>query len=206
MKQLIFIDDSGDPGIINSPSDFLFMAAVVFDSAQAAEDTSLAMSSYREELGWDKRHEFKFRKNPKDVITTCLNLVNKYTFSVYAVYVNKKELVYSPIIDFSRLNDFLINELLKIIPIGQNVKITIDGQLNNQVAKRKVAQLRKTINSDRTKRISIKYEDSAEDNLVQLADLVAGSINRSFKTDKTDSMVYLKLINSKIRQIKPLKI
>lgn len=205
-KQLIFIDDSGDPGIVSSPSEYLFMAAIVFETARDAESAGIAMSNYRNELGWNDRHEFKFRKNPKSVISSCLKLVRKCAFSIYVVYLDKKELVYSPIINLAKLNDFLIGELLDIIPIGQNVKISIDGKVDKSTANRKIAQLRRKLNLSREKRIAIKYEDSAENNLIQLADLVAGSINRSFKPEKTDSDTYIKVIKDKIVRIKQIKL
>lgn len=47
-------------------------------------------------------------------------------------------------------------------------------------------------------------QDSRRDNLIQLADVIAGSINRSFQTDKTDSEDYLRIIKKKIVELRNL--
>ena len=44
------------------------------------------------------------------------------------------------------------------------------------------------------------------DNLIQLADMVVGSINRALIADKTDSVTYLNIIKKKIIEIKQLNL
>lgn len=61
---------------------------------------------------------------------------------------------------------------------------------------------RREINSEKSKKIEIKFEDSTKDNLIQLADLIAGSINRSLNSDKTDSKTYVNIIKKKVVKIK----
>ncbi len=88
-----------------------------------------------------------------------------------------------------------------MIPINE-AKIEIDGRSSKQNMKRTTTYLRREINSDNSKRIEIKFEDSTKDNLIQLTDLIAGSINRSLNSDKTDSNTYIKIIKKKIAKIK----
>ena len=88
-----------------------------------------------------------------------------------------------------------------MIPLS-DVKIEIDGRSSKQYMKQTATYLRREINSDKTKRIEIKFEDSTEDNLIQLADLIAGAINRSLNNDKTDSKTYVRIIKDKIVKIK----
>jgi hypothetical protein len=45
---------------------------------------------------------------------------------------------------------------------------------------------------------NFKFRDSKSDVLIQLADMIAGSIRRSYEKDKTDSQKYKKLIQDKI--------
>ena len=87
------------------------------------------------------------------------------------------------------------------MPLG-DAKIEIDGRSSKQYMKRTATYLRREINSDKTKKIEIKFEDSTEDNLIQLADLIAGAINRSLNNDKTDSKTYIRIIKDKIVEIK----
>ena len=42
--------------------------------------------------------------------------------------------------------------------------------------------------------------------LIQLADIIVGSINRSFQADKTDSEDYIRIIRKKIVELKLLNL
>lgn len=55
-KQLVFIEDSGDPGIKSRSSTHLIMAAVLFNDDLVAEEAALAMSKFRQQLGWTDDH------------------------------------------------------------------------------------------------------------------------------------------------------
>ena len=65
-----------------------------------------------------------------------------------------------------------------------------------------ITYLRHEINNNDNKKLKIRFCDSTKDNLIQLADLIAGSINRSFNNDKTDSETYIKILRGKIAKIK----
>lgn len=52
--------------------------------------------------------------------------------------------------------------------------------------------------------MDIKFGDSKEDILIQLADLIAGSINRSLNKDKADANTYIKIFKNKIRVLKEI--
>jgi len=51
-KQLVFIDDSGDPGLKSVSSNNFVMAAVFFTDKKIAEALSGIISDYRRSLGW----------------------------------------------------------------------------------------------------------------------------------------------------------
>jgi hypothetical protein len=44
----------------------------------------------------------------------------------------------------------------------------------------------------------VRFVDSRENTLVQIADIAVGSVNRSLQTDKTDSQDYIGLLKGKI--------
>ena len=89
-KQLIFIDDSGDPGFKSDSSDNFVMAAAVFIESKVAEEIMREIDEYRKNLGWKYNHEFKFTKNPKNIIADLLQKINKYDF-VPASGINSKK-------------------------------------------------------------------------------------------------------------------
>ena len=90
-KQLIFIDDSGDPGFKNVSSVNFVMAAAIFIDPEAATMVNEAISEYRRSLGWKAGHEFKFRTTAKNIKLRFLEIVNRYNFDIYAVYIRKSD-------------------------------------------------------------------------------------------------------------------
>ena len=64
--------------------------------------------------------------------------------------------------------------------------------------------LRCEINGDKAKKLDIKFDDSVTTDLLQLADLIAGSINRSLQSDKTDSKDYISIFEDKIVKIRKI--
>ena len=200
-KQLIFIDDSGDPGFKKGASSNFVMAAALFIDPEVAMSLSRRISDYRRSLEWRDEHEFKFAKDRKDIVVELLNMALDYDFRVYAVYIDKTSFYQkSPIANKEQLYSWAIKELLLTMPIRE-AKIKIDGRPSKQTIQKMTTYLRKEVNYDGTKKLEIKFEDSVDNDLVQLADLIVGSINRSM-TNKTDSQVYINIIKSKICKIR----
>ena len=54
---------------------------------------------------------------------------------------------------------------------------------------------------DEIKECNFKFVDSKTDNLIQLADMIAGSTLRSRQVDKTDSEIYTRVIASRVEDI-----
>ncbi len=206
-KQLIFIDDSGDPGFKSVSSDNFVMAAALFIDPKNAESVMREIGSYRKELGWRYNHEFKFTKNPKNIVMELLKRVNQYDFRVYAVYIDKVDFRkitpgMVPFFDKERLYNWMIKELLREMPI-KTAKITIDGRSSKQNMRNTKTYLRREISGDGVK-VDIKFEDSTRADLLQLADIIAGSVNRSLQTNKTDTKKYISMLGSKIAKIRKI--
>lgn len=203
-KQLVFIDDSGDPGFRGATSSNFIMASAVFASAEVATELNNLIGSFRESLGWQEEAEFKFRKTNKQIIKTLLEAVSKYDFEIYAVYVDKNTFAKMlPVFDEEKLYNWTVKELLKTIPLN-NASVIIDGRSTKEHKLRIASYLRHEINANEHKIMDIKTRDSVKDNLIQLADLIAGAVNRSMQKDKTDSKIYLNAIKKNIVSIERL--
>lgn len=206
MKQLVFIDDSGDPGFAQGVSSTrLMMAGAVFIDPEEATKLNDEISKLRKDLGWHDNHEFKFRKASKEVKIRFLNTANQYHFNIYAVYIDKTRF-HKNILQFAsdkHLYNWTAKELLKIMPLDK-AYVKIDGRASRMHKLRVAAYLRREINADGYKIKEIKTQDSVHDNLIQLADMIVGSIGRSFQTDKTDAKTYMNIIKNKIIEIKSL--
>ena len=80
-----------------------------------------------------------------------------------------------------------------------NANIKIDGGGDRIFRKSFMTYLRKELNNDDTKLITnCKLVDSKKNVLVQLADMIAGSINRSYSS-KSDSSAYKAIIRKHIK-------
>lgn len=204
-KQLVFIDDSGDPGFVCGVSSAnLVLAGVLFADPAVATALNQAISEYRKSLGWRENHEFKFHNATRRVKLDFLKLVCQYNFKVYAVYVNKAAHPRAmQISDREKIYNWTMKELLRTMPLD-NAYVKIDGRASREHRLKVMAYLRKEVNVDGCKIKEIKPQDSMKDNLIQLADMMVGAINRSFQPEKTDAMDYVRIIKRKIATIKEL--
>lgn len=203
-KQLVFIDDSGDPGFKGATSANFVMAAALFVDPDTATKVNEAISDYRRSLGWRDEAEFKFRKTNKKYLKQLLKIVNKYPFEIYAVYLKKAD---NPkifrFLDHEKLYNFAVKELLSIMPLNK-ARVKIDGKYNRQYGLRVKSYIRNELNKGAKKIEDFEPQDSVTDNLIQLADVIVGSINRSFFTEKTDASDYIRIIRKKIVELKRL--
>lgn len=195
-RQLVFIDDSGDPGVKDNSSSHFVMAAVVFNDDLIAEEVALSLRKFRRHIGWTDDHEYKFNKTKKEYVKQALRLVSQYDFVVYAVVVNKARFDTMP----KNLYRDSISELLKVLPL-KNAAIKIDGHAGTNYAKRAVSQIRKNTIVSRGKIADIKFADSKENVLIQFADLVASSVFRSTQTGKADHDDYVDILEKHIAEI-----
>ena len=205
-KQLVFIDDSGDPGFKAGASSSTFvLAAALFIDPEVATVVNKEISDFRKSLGWKDEHEFKFRKAPRKVKLRFLEIVNRYHFDIYAVYINKAD--YPNVFKFSddeKLYNWTTKELLAIMPLDE-AKVKADGKYGRKYKQRVQTYIRQELNTPNSKKIEgFDIMDSVRDNLIQLADIIVGSINRSFQADKTDSEDYIRIIRKKIVELKLL--
>ena len=81
-KQLVFIDDSGDPGfrVQRGSSPVFVIALVVFDDNLIVEETALALKKLRRELKVPDTMEFKFHKSRIEVKRKFLQVCVGYKF------------------------------------------------------------------------------------------------------------------------------
>lgn len=204
-KQIVFVDDSGNPGFEGAVSANLIMAGVVFDDAGEATRANKLISDFRKSLGWSDNVEFKFRKTSKDHVCELLRrLVGDCNFQVYGVYINKASYrQVSPLLDSEKLYNWTIKELLMRMPLRE-ANVVMDGRSTKEYQRRVTSYLRHEVNGAKYRMKSFQMVDSRRDNLIQLADLAAGSIGRSLQPDKTDSGTYIKILRSKIANIESL--
>ena len=201
----VFIDDSGDAGfkLYKGSSKHFVIACVVFDDDLDAEETALKIKRLRRSLKWRDNHEFKFNKMNKEFRLSFLKEIQGCKFRVRAIVVDKAA-IRSPELrtNKNKFYNYMIKEVLsKSVGSITNARIRLDGHEDRIYKKEAAAYFRKQVNLKGSIIKNMRFVNSKGDNLIQLADMVAGSILRTTQPDKTDSKLYLDVIKKRVEDI-----
>ena len=180
---LVLIDESGDPGfkLIRGSSSHFVVAMVIFDDFVEAELTSVAIEDLRERLRL--KTEFKFSKSHGHVKDAFFECVCAHSFKVRALVVDKS-VIYSD--NLRNHKDLFYNHFIKLLLAHDNgalhdARVKIDGSGDRRFRNELNSYLRRQLAQDKVR--SVKFAESHRDNLIQLADMVAGAILRSYRSD-----------------------
>ena len=200
---LVFIDDSGDPGFkLNRGSTIYFIISmVIFDDELEAEKTAVAIKELKREIGFEEQTEFRFFKTRKDFRIKFLKTVSKFDFRIRCLVVDKS-IIHSNELKNNK-NSFYAYFIKEVLKHSNdtilNAKVRMDGSGNRIFRKNFFTYLRKELNSKNRKiMLNCKMVDSKNNVLVQLADMVAGSINRAQNRKKKDCDIYKNIIKKRI--------
>jgi hypothetical protein len=204
---LALIDESGDPGrkLDKGSSPFFTVAMVTFDENEMAAACDERISLLRYELSLPQDYEFHFMCNSRRVRLAFLEAVAPYEFFYHAFALNKdpnklygagfnfKGSLYKYVcgLVFQNAKPYLVDATVIIDKSG-------DREFRNQLA----AYLRRKMKEGGRNPIrKIKLEESRTNNLVQLADYVAGVANR-WVCKRRDATIYRRLIASREIQLR----
>lgn len=203
-KQLVFIDDSGDPGfkLDKGSSSHFVIACVIFEDPLAAEETALIIKKYRRDLGWTDRREFKFNKTNKKYIKELLGRIKNCDFRVRAICIDKANIRSGELRNKQdSFYNYAIKEVLSKTESLKDADIRLDGHSGRAYKKSAITYLRREVNSSSQKITKVRFVDSHTNVLIQLADLAAGSILRSTQPKKTDHKDYVKILKKRIEDV-----
>ncbi len=178
---LVFIDDSGDPGfkIGQGSSKIFIIVLVVFTDFLEAEKTSISIKELRRKLKVSDSYEFKFNKTNRRFRNSFIDSVSQFDFKIRAIVVDKNRL-YSQRLKTHKEDfyNYIIMQVLKHNGgLIKKAKLRFDRRgektLRNQLRVYLSSQL-----DNKNKHIftDLKFVDSKKDSLIQLVDMVAGSI------------------------------
>ncbi len=200
---LIFVDDSGDAGfkLKEGSSLFFVIAMVIFDDELEAEKTAIAIKDLKRSLKFPEDVEFRFFKTSKNVRVKFLKAIEPFKFRVRALVV-EKALIHSSQLreDKQSFYGYAIKTVLKYSEASVlDARVKIDGSGDRLFRKSFLGYLRRELNSGNKKIIkNCKLVDSKSNVLIQMADMIAGSIRRSRDLSKTDSKAYRSIIKKHI--------
>jgi len=130
--QLIFIDDSGDPGLKKGSSRYFIIACVVFDNEAEAAFAAAIMGVKKTRLGWPDKVEFKFHQNQKKHILDLYNKLKDVRFKVVATIIDKSTLD-KTVKPGTLYNETIRDTLLLCKPNG--AKVRLDGHTGHNYIK-----------------------------------------------------------------------
>lgn len=183
---LVFADESGDPGrkVKEGSSLYFLVALVTFEDNNEALDCDRRIDLLRKQLNLAPAFEFHFSSNSARVREQFLQAVAPYPFFCHTFALNKdRDRLYGQGFVFKEsLYKFAARMTFENAkPYLVNAKVVIDGSGGRQFRDELSAYLRKRIISQEGRRLirSVRIQRSAGNNLLQLADYVAGVTNRA---------------------------
>lgn len=178
---LILIDESGDAGfkVAKGSTPHFVVVMVVFRDLHQAEEASRAIAEARERLR--VKPEFKFSKCSSAVRDGFFEAVRPFRFAVRALVVDKAR-IYSPDLRASaeRFYSYFVRLLLRHdVDLLAGARVKIDGRASHELKR----DLAKALRDGQSvlRMANVKFTDSHRDNLIQLADMAAGAIARSYR-------------------------
>ncbi|WP_428151117.1 DUF3800 domain-containing protein [Brevundimonas sp.] len=184
---LVYIDESGDAGfrVDHGSSPVFVVAMVIFDTVEAAADVRrLIETSPARRL---HKGEFKFSKSRDDVRDLFFAAVSNAAFRVRAIVV-QKDVIRSEHLrsDKESFYEFFVKQMLRH-DSGRldNAKVIIDGSGDREFRQKLSTEIKRKVRDGAVR--DCRFSDSKNDPLIQLADMCAGAVARSFRTDRRDA-------------------
>lgn len=187
---IIYIDDTGDPGfkLNKGSSDYFAIAAVCFANHSDEELMIKKLQELKTLLGWQKRREFKFRKANSELKATFFNYIKTTNFCAYVTIVNKQSITDRNLQQNASLfYNSIILQTLQSIPNLTNLHVYIDGEGGCEYRRKVKTFFRK--NLTQYSLVELKYFDSKNSELIQLADMIVG-LTTSYHTNKREETSY----------------
>lgn len=185
VQVLVFIDDSGDAGfkLTQGSTRSLVMACCVFPNDESAERASNEFRVLKKSLGMSERQEFKFAKTSKDRRLQFMRLAAQQDFFIRAIRFDKDRVTSEHLrTESEHFYNYAIRQVLS--KSGEHVRdarVRLDGSGGREYKRSLYGYLRRQCNIEMPGTIaSVKLVDSHRDLLIQLADMVAGSVRHKY--------------------------
>lgn len=182
---LVFIDDSGDPGfqVKKGSTPYFVITLVIFDDTLEAEKTSVLIKELRRKLKVSDSYEFRFNKADKRFKKAFFSTVSDSKFRVRSIVVDK-QVIYSQKLKNDKetfYNHVIMQALKHSKGSKKNAKLKFDKRGERNLRDQLRVYLSRELNNEKDRIFSdLKFVDSRQNTLIQLADMVAGSIFSKF--------------------------
>lgn len=196
---LVFVDESGDPGmkLEGGSTPYFTVALVIFEDYEEATACDLRIGLLRRELSLPTDFEFHFHDNHPTLRKTFLTTVAPYDFFYFGIVLDKSLLTgpgfrfrnsfykYASRLVFENAKPYLKDAIAVFDESGSaTFKMQLARYLRRQINQRDSPGLIR----------KVKVQPSGKNNLLQLADMIAGALGRTCLVGKVDQWEYWKLI------------
>jgi hypothetical protein len=201
VRMLVFIDESGDPGFkLERGASPVFVAAmVIFERGGDAAATQAAIE--QSEARRAHKGEFKFNKCSRQVRDMFFEQVRSCDFKVRAIVV-RKELIRSARLrsDKEKFYEYFVKAMLSYDgDLLRNARVVIDGSGDRAFRQNLASAFRRRLKPGAIE--SVRFKSSHSDALLQLADMCAGAVARSYRDDRDDHDRWRKALAQRIDDI-----
>ncbi len=207
-SMLVFLDDSGDPGfkVAKGSTPCFVIALVIFDDDLEAEKCAVAIKELRRTLGLSDNYEFRFNGSNRDIRLAFLRCAARLEFRVRAIVMDKAR-IYGAELRSSK--DSFYRYAIKMVlqhNFGKirNARLRLDGHGDREFRRELRSYLSREVRSragDPPVIAKLKMVDSKRDVLIQLADMVAGTLRRDAEGLKGDAGEYMAAIRRRCEDV-----
>lgn len=188
---LVFIDESGDSGfkLSKGSSPVFVIALVIFDDNLVAEEVSLAVKKLRREIKFPDNTEFHYQKSRHHVKEKFLQTIAPFNYKIRSIVVKKKE-IYSNFLRTSTdsFYNYIVMQVIKHSQQSlQSAKLKFDSHGEKKIRDELRVYLSRQLDNKNSHFFSdLKFVDSKQNALIQVADMVAGCIAAYHKGKDTE--------------------
>jgi len=185
---IVAVDDSGDPGMKlyeGGSSRFFVIAAICFEKEEEASKANAKIEKLRKKLGWRPEHEFKFRKTSLEIKKNFFRELKNLEMRCVVVVVDKIGLK-CKIKNPSSLYNVAILRAISMLGLN-GAYLYIDGEGGNNYRKRAKSYFRQNLSKGAIRQLT--YCDSRANNLIQVADMIAGAARREAEFGDKDKLL-----------------
>ena len=198
---LVFIDESGDTGleIGRGATKYFVVCMVVFEESDEALSCDQRIVLLRRELRLPEDFEFHFHRNSHRVREAFLRAALPYQFFYYGIVINKEKLFGDGFKNKESFYKYACGLLFENAKERlENAIVVMDESGRNLFKYQLAAYLRKKVKRDDGRKCikKVKMQNSKGNNLLQLADMVNGAVQRSLG-ERKNSKGYRMMMQSR---------
>lgn len=187
--------------LIKGSSQVFVITLIIFNDKLVAEETAVALKKLRSALKFSDTMEFKFHKSRKLVKIKFLTASAEFSFRIRAIVVQKDK-IYSNFLR-TKTDSFFNYVVMQVLRhSGKHIhhaKLKFDKRGERRIRNELRAYLSRELgNKENDVFTDLKFVDSKQNILIQLADMVAGCIASYYKGKDRD---LFKILNKQIDDV-----